>query len=542
MRKPDEQLTLEEKYLKARKYDLATDRKKAREYYEKALKEDAQYSPALRSLAVLDIEAGLYSQAVQLLKKALDRDSSDGLSWIFLGMSHLKLAYNKEALRCAYEAVKYNGTASLGHDLAGRAYMQSREYLKAVDAFENAVQLNPRDTKAKNHLLLALYAAGKTKIAYRYAEERIVQNPTDLVPRALIALHNKGRMSRFVSEARAFVGEVDFQMLETSLVFSCLGLAKEAEELLSAVCVEAVPENERSPLPIYYLAYFASLQKDRTKAGAYLDQAAGIYRDYIFPSRPEAIEVFKYAIEQNPDDAYAHLHIGNLYCHLGRLSEATRHWQRAADLNSSLSVAFRNLGLYAWAVENDLPKVEKLYRKAIAARPKDQTLYRDLADVLLAANRRPEAIKVLESTPFEKLKRADIIIMLAQAYLDENRYGKAVDLLESTPYFVNWEGQTITWDLFHKAHLERGKRRFEKKDLKGALHDFEAALTYPENIGVGRSNKPQEAQAQYWRGKALEAIGRLEEARLAWKEGAAGYKGSKEQNKYLELCKKALTN
>ncbi|MCP4613481.1 MAG: DUF5107 domain-containing protein [Planctomycetes bacterium] len=542
MTKPDEQLTLEEKYLKARKYDLATDRSKAREYYERALKEDAQYSPALRALAVLDIEAGLYSQAVQRLKKALDRDAADGSSWIFLGISHLRLADNKEALRCAYEAVKYHGTASLGYDLAGRAYMQSGEYLKAVDAFETAVRLNPRDTKAKNHLLLALYAAGKTKNANKYAEERIAKNPTDLIPRALIALQSKSRMNRFVSEARAFVGEDDFQMLEASLVFSRLGLAKEAEELLSAVCVEAVKENDRSPLPIYYLAYFASLQKDRAKAGAYLKQAAGIYKDYIFPSRPEAIEVFKYAIEQNPDDAHAHLNIGNLYCHLGRLSEAVRHWQKAADLDSSLSVAFRNLGLYAWAIENDLPKVEKLYRKAIAARPKDQTLYRDLADVLLAANKRPEAIKVLESTPFEKLKRADIIIVLAQAYLDEQRYGAAVDLLESTPYFVNWEGQTITWDLFHKAHLERGKRRFGKKNFKGALYDFEAALTYPENIGVGRSNKPLEAQAQYWRGKALQALERLADARSVWKDGAAGYEGSKEQNMYRELCKKALTN
>jgi len=378
-------------------------------------------------------------------------------------------------------------------------------------------------------------------LAYKHAEERIAQNPTDLVPRALIALQNKGRMNRFVHQARTFVGEDDFQMLETGLVFGELGLAKEAVELLSEVCVEAVPEKERSPLPIYYLAYFASLQKDRTKARAYLDQAAGIDKDYIFPSRPEAIEVFKYAIEENPDDAYAHLYLGNLYGHLGRLSEAVRHWQKAADLDSSLSVAFRNLGLYAWAIENNLSKAERLYRKAIAARPKDQTLYRDLADVLLAANKRTEAITVLESTPFDKLKRADIIIMLAQAYLDEQRYGDAVVLLESTPYFVNWEGQTITWDLFRRAHLERGQRRFENKDFKGALQDFKAALTYPENIGVGRSNKPQEAQAQYWRGRALEALERFEDARLAWKEGADGHEGSKEQNKYRELCKKALS-
>jgi tetratricopeptide (TPR) repeat protein len=542
MRKPDEQLTLEEKYLKARKYDLATDRRKAREYYEKVLTEDEHYSLALRSLAVLDIESGLYEQAAKRLKKALKRDAADGLSWIFLGVSHLRLADTREAVKCAYEAVRCFGTASLGYDLAGRAYMRSGDYFKAVEAFEKAAHFNPSDNKAKNHLLLALYASGKKELAYKHAKERVAQNPTDLVPRALIALQNESRRNQFVSEARAFVGEDDFQMLEAGLIFAQLGLAKEAEKLISAFCVDAIPEKERSPLPIYYLAYFALLQKDQAKAREYLGQAAAIYKDYIFPSRPEAIEVFKYAVRENPNDAYAHLHIGNLYCHLDRIPEAVRHWQRAADLDPSLSVAFRNLGLYAWAVEEDLSKAERFYRKAITARPNDQTLYRDLADVLLVANKRPEAINILESTPFDKLRRADIIIMLVQAYVDEQRFGDAVDLLESTPYFVNWEGQTITWDLFHKAHLERGQKRFENNNFEGALQDFEAALTYPENVGVGRSNKPQEAKAQYWRGKALEALDRLEDACLAWKEGAAGHEGSREQNKYRELCKKALTN
>jgi tetratricopeptide (TPR) repeat protein len=541
MRKPDEQLTLEEIYLKARKYDLATNRRKAREYYEKVLEEDAQYSPALRGLAVLDIEAGLYKQAAQLLKEALKRDASDGLSWIFLGVSNLKLGDEQEAIKCAFQAVRCPGTDSLGYDLAGRAYMCSKDCSKAVEVFEKAVRLNPADSKAKNHLLLALYAAGKTKLANKIAKERIDQNPTDLIPRTVIALQNKGRMSQFAYKAKAFLGEDNFQVLEASLVFADLGLTKEAADLLSAVCVDTAAENELSPLPVYYLAYFSSLQKDKTKAGEYLNLASRCYGDYIFPSRPEAIEVFEYAIKENPDDAYAHLHIGNLYCHLGRLPEAVRHWQRAADLDSRLSVAFRNLGLYAWAIENDLSKAEKFYRKAITARPKDQTLYRDLADVLLAANRRPEAIKILESTPFEVLKRADIIIMLAQAYVNEKQYGKAVDLLESTPYFVNWEGQRITWELFHKAHLERGRNRFGDKNFKGALEDFEAALTYPENIGVGRLNKPQEAKAQYWRGKALQALERFEDARLAFKEGDDGCEGSKEQNKYRELCKKAIS-
>ncbi|MHC4890736.1 MAG: tetratricopeptide repeat protein, partial [Planctomycetota bacterium] len=479
-----EQLTVEEKYLKGRKYDLATNRKKAREYDEEVVAEDARHLPSLRGLAVLDIEAGLYENAIQRLQIALDSDVGDGLSWYFLGVSHLSkggsqttLTDKKKTLRCAYQAARCFGTASLGSDLAGRAYMRLEDYSKAVEAFEKAVLLNPRDTEAHNHLSLALYAAGNTWSAHKHTQQKIAQNPTDLVPRALVALQNKSQMNRFAKEARAFVGEDDFEMLETSLVFAELGLLNEAAKLLSAVCVEAVAKNERSPVPLYYLAYFEHLQGKEKRAEAYLKQAAKTHKDYIFPSRPEAIEVFKYAVKKNPDDAYGHLHIGNLYGNFGRLDEAADHWQEAAKLDPSLSIAFRNLGLYAWAVENNLTRAEEFYRKAIAARPKDQTLYRDLADILLAANKRSEAIKVLESTPFEKLRRADIIIMLAQAYLDEQRYTDAIDLLESTPYFVNWEGQTITWDIFHKAHLERGRKRFEAENFKLALQDFKAALT-----------------------------------------------------------------
>ncbi|MHC4439067.1 MAG: DUF5107 domain-containing protein, partial [Planctomycetota bacterium] len=541
MNKPEEQLTLEEKYLRGRKHDLATNRRKAREYYEKALTEDEYYSPALRALAVLDIEAGLYEKAAGRLRTAVKRDDTDGLSWYFLGVSHLKLGNNAEALRCAYRAIRCLGTDSLGSDLAGRANMWLGEYSDAVEVLEMAVRLNPKDYKAQDHLLLALYAAGRKRAANRKAEERIAENPTALIPRMIIALQDKNQMNKFVKEARAFVGEDEFEMLEASHVFAEVGLANEAEELLRAACVEAVPEDQRSPLPLYYLAYLASLQNEQARAGKYLDQAAKIYRDFVFPSRPDEFAVFEYAVKNNPDDAHAHLYLGNLCSHLDRQDEAVRYWSRAVELDSSLSVAFRNLGLHAWAAEENLPKAEKLYRKAIAARPKDQTLYRDLADILLAAKSRPDAIKVLESTLYEKIRRADIIIMLAQCYLDEKRYTDAIDLLESTPYFVNWEGQTITWDLFHKSHVERGRQRFESKDFAGALRDFEAALTYPENIGVGRSNKPPEAMAQYWRGKALTALGRADDARSAWKEGAAGHKGSKEQNEHIELCKKALS-
>jgi predicted negative regulator of RcsB-dependent stress response len=142
--------------------------------------------------------------------------------------------------------------------------------------------------------------------------------------------------------------------------------------------------------------------------------------------------------------------------------------------------------------------------------------------------------------PMAGMRRAEIIVMLAQAYVDEKRWDDCVKHLESTPYFVNWEGQDVTWRLFNRAHIERGRQRLDKGDAKAALTDFEAALTYPANLNVGRSNKPEEAPAQYWRGKALATLGRTADARTAWQTGAAGADVAGAQNEYRQKCREAL--
>ncbi len=90
------------------------------------------------------------------------------------------------------------------------------------------------------------------------------------------------------------------------------------------------------------------------------------------------------------------------------------------------------------------------------------------------------------------------------------------------------------------AHVERGRQRLQQGQLAGALADFEAALTYPANLNVGRSNKPQEASAQYWRGRALIQMGRADEARAAWQAGADGADVPGAQNEYRQKCREAL--
>ena len=537
--KPDDQLSVEELYLKGRKFDRETNRPRARQYYEKALARDAAHGASLRSLAVLDFEAGMYAPAIGRLQKALQRNSDDGLSWFYLGVCRLRLQKPQEALQCGYRAARCPGTASIGYDLAGRAAMRLGDKTGAIAAFEKAARANPEDSAAQDHRMLALHAAGQVRAARDLAARRMTEDPTALVPRALLGLKDEAALAQFAREVRAFAGEDDFELLEASLALAELGLVEEAGRIVQAACVDALPPAERGFLPLYYLAWYASMRGDVAAARRWLAQAAGTSRERVFASRPEEVEILGYAVKQDPGDAQAHLQLGCLLAGLGRVDEAIPAWQKAADLNANLSIAWRNLGLAA-AAKNSLGKAEESYRKAIAARPGDQTLYRDLAEILIAAGKRPEAIRLLETMPLEGVRRAEITVLLAEAYIAEQRYEDCIRLLESTPYFVNWEGQNVTWRLFNRAHVERGRLRLDQGDAKGALADFEAALSYPANLNVGRSNKPEEAPAQYWRGKALAALGRLDEARAAWQAGAAGADVPGPQNEYRQKCRETL--
>jgi tetratricopeptide (TPR) repeat protein len=537
---PDEQLTIEQTYLKGRRNDRSTSRLQARRYYEMALSEDAGHTPSLRALAVLDLEAGLYEDAVTRLERLLQRDADDGLAWYFLGVCHARRDRWGKTLECGYHAARLHGTRSLGYDLVGRALMRQGDAQAAVRAFANAMRSDPRDTRSRDHWLLAHYATGDREAVFERAKQAVRKRPTDLVPRALVGLRDTATLRGFAQEAKSLLGEDDFETLEAALVFAELGLYAEAARVLRAVCVERISPDQRSPLPLYYLAWFAERQGQSGAARGLLQQAAAAKHDLVFPSRPEAVDVLEFALRENPNDAHAHLHLGNLLAGLGRLDEAVRHWADATQGDPALSIAFRNLGLAAAARDNDLTKAADYYRQAIAARPSDQTLYRDLAEILVADGRRGQAIELLENMPVEGQRRSEITIQLAQAYMGEQRYSDAIDLLASTPYFVNWEGQDITWRLHYRAHVMRGQKRLDAGQEQAALEDFETALTYPENLGVGRSNNPQHAAAEFWRGETLAALGRPDEARAAWRQGAAGGAGSDEQNQYRQRCQEAL--
>jgi tetratricopeptide (TPR) repeat protein len=387
-----------------------------------------------------------------------------------------------------------------------------------------------------DYVLLAAYGAGEDDQARFLASQAVDAGTLRLVPHVIDALARAEDTTQFAQRTRQWVGEPEFAFIETSLTFAEMGLHRDAAALLEAATWAAVPEGSRRPLPGYYMAYFHHERGDADEARHWLEQARAARGERVFPSRPEAIAVLQFAVEQEPTDARAWLYLGNLYAGLGRHDEAREAWTTAAAADPQLSVAARNLGVDAWRLRGDLEAATEWLQRAIAARPLDQTLYRDLGRVLTARGLTDNALSVLESVPVAAAdRRADVTLDLARSYVVLERYDDAVALLESTT-FTQREGDTGTRAIFYDAHLARGIRRFEDFDHGGALADFEAALTYPVNLNVGRPHRPREARAQYWRGMALDALGRVEQAGDAWSACAEGAPLDDEQREYIALC------
>jgi tetratricopeptide (TPR) repeat protein len=156
--------------------------------------------------------------------------------------------------------------------------------------------------------------------------------------------------------------------------------------------------------------------------------------------------------------------------------------------------------------------------------------------MLVDDNRRKEAIILMEGMKYSGVRRSDVTIDLAQYYLDEGRYDECIDVLVSMPYSVNWEGSSLNWDIFNLANVKKGIAFYKKGDFVSALKAFDKGLTFPENLGVGRSSRTEEAEAWFWKGKTLLAMGKGKEAMAAWKSGSSCPEGSERQNSYIGFC------
>jgi tetratricopeptide (TPR) repeat protein len=137
-------------------------------------------------------------------------------------------------------------------------------------------------------------------------------------------------------------------------------------------------------------------------------------------------------------------------------------------------------------------------------------------------------------------QRDDLTVELVSLYNQTGRPETALELLGSRR-FHPWEGgESLVSGQYVVAHVLLGRQALEAGDAGAALNHFEAARSYPRNLGEGKHLLTEERHLDYYSGVALAMLERGDDARRRWEAAASPSTTFNFQTYYRALALAAL--
>lgn len=493
-------------------------------YYREGLKRSPEDSRLNQALGLLELRRGQFATAERHFRVAashltkLNPNPADGEAFYSQGLAcfyqqKLQPAYesfHKAIWNYAWRTAGYYSLACIStfRGQYGRALQQVNESLltcadnlKALALRAALLRLTDDDLEARQCIANAL-----------------TLDPLDfrLLAEDFLLSRNSGKLAQFMSKL-----DNDVQtLLDVVFDLAWSGLRADALELLVA-CINGSEIDH--PIVWYTASWLASLLEREGDAIAYARNAEAASPYLCFPARLEEMIVLEYAIQLESKAAKAHYYLGNLYYDKRRYDEAIVHWRHAASLDDSFSIPFRNLGIAEFNVLENPQRALQMYEKAFSACPRDaRVLYEwDQLKKRIGEAAPAERFEFLESHRDLVVQRDDLTVEYVTLLNQMGRWQDALDNLAGRQ-FAPWEGgEGLVSAQFVYAHRALGQAALIADQPVDALEHFEAARTYPRNLGEGKHLLTIERDLDYYSGIAALKAGLRERARRFLQSAAA---------------------
>jgi tetratricopeptide (TPR) repeat protein len=337
---------------------------------------------AFRKLGNVRVVETAFPQAAELYQRSLAwEDAAE--THVGLAIADLYANRPDDSLVEASKALLLDPRNARAFNIQGKAWMKKRDYRKAVDSLQRAVELQPDFEPA--------YALGVSLLYLKDPES--TKRATQVFDTIVAAMGDSGSLHVLFGHAYR-----DVEMQDDAI-----------RELRRAVALDM-----RTPHAHYFLGLSLLWKNEWTDT-------------------PEIRQEFVTELNNFPRDFLANYFLGYLDSNDRRYDEANVHLKVANDIDPSWPEPWLFLGLNAYS-QGDLPHSEAYLRKCIELTGKDESrgnyqvrrAYITLGRILTAAGRAAEAAPYLErAREFQKLSLAEAQQQVAGKASDEGSVSPA---------------------------------------------------------------------------------------------------------------------
>ncbi|MFW5985817.1 MAG: DUF5107 domain-containing protein [Halanaerobiales bacterium] len=240
--------------------------------------------------------------------------------------------------------------------------------------------------------------------------------------------------------------------------------------------------------------------------------------DHIFINNRYMVKILE---EYRNDDNSGRIDylLGNYYYNSGAREKALGLFQSAYESGLRYTVLLRNLG-YIYFKNKPRPEQAEQYleedlEKNGSLNEQSLVLLNDIYSKLGKKKEREGLLPYLEKAE----NRSLVLRPLIEILMDSGQEDKAIDLLHGEE-FENWEFEESSGGLYKDVMIDRALKEMKRDNYQQALDIIKRVDKYPENLNYGDSAFEPLARIHYYRGLIYDKVGKPGAALQEFKKGA----------------------
>lgn len=233
-----------------------------------------------------------------------------------------------------------------------------------------------------------------------------------------------------------------------------------------------------------------------------------------------ALQAAMQLVEYTPKAAYL---LGNLWYDKRQYTEAITCWEQSKLQDDTFPTVLRNLSLAYFNKFDKKEEALQLLERAFALDTTDARILMELDQLYKRLNRpHKDRLAFLDKYKESAWQRDDLYLEYVTLLNQLGHYKEAIQLIDSRK-FHPWEGgEGKVPEQYQIARIELAKQQMREGNYEQALTLINECYVYPPNLGEGKLYNAQENDFDYYKGCALEGLGKYEEAKTCFEKAAQG--------------------